>query len=122
MTNAFSREDKSKIGERNWILKPISLNAKFKKCKVFNDELPKYWIELIVDDFSLNLKKKELLNLIKIMEFITEYRKFQDSYNRTLKYKFLRPYYEILDTDKDPKVLNYNVNPNARLWWKYVVE
>lgn len=82
-------------------MEPISLNAKFKKNKNFDDEVPKYWVQLIVDDFSLNLKKKELLNLIKIMEFITEYKKFQDSYNRTLKYKFLRPYFKIFDEHKD---------------------
>lgn len=51
----------------------------------------------------MNLKKKEILNLIKIMEYATEYRKFQDSYNKTLKYNFLRPQYAILEEEKDEK-------------------
>ena len=103
-------------------MEPISLNAKFKKNKIFNDQISKYWVQLIVDYFSLNMKKKELLNLIKIVEFITEYRKFQDSYNRTLKYKFLRPFHKIFDKEKDQSCVSYNVNPNARMWWKYAIE
>lgn len=98
------------------------MNAKLRMTDHIDHETPKYWVELVIDEFSLNLKKKELLNLIKIMEFVTAYRNFQDSYNRTIKYKFLRPQYSILEKEKDEKCTNYNVNPNARQWWKYAIE
>jgi hypothetical protein len=56
------------------------------------------------------------------MEYITAYRKFLDSYNKTLKYKFLRPQYAILEKEQVNKCEDYNVNPNARMWWKYAIE
>ena len=119
---AFGEIESSQSDKLNYILKPISVKANFKTTKHFDKETPKYWVQLIVDDFSLNLKKKELLNLIKIMDFITKYRKFLDSYNKTLKYKFLRPQYSILDKEVDEKCTEYNINPNAKQWWKYSIE
>lgn len=56
------------------------------------------------------------------MEYITQYRNFQDSYNRTIKYKFLRPKYEILEDELDESCEKYNHNPNARMWWRYAIE
>ena len=96
--------------------------AKLSKSQHFDSETPKYLIQLVVDDFSLNLKKKELLNLLKMMEYITAYRKFLDSYNKTIKYKFLRPHYAILEKEQDDGCSSHNGNPNARMWWKYAIE
>jgi hypothetical protein len=106
----------------NYILCPISIKAKFKKSDFIDKDTPKYWVKLVIDEFTLTLKKKELLNLIKIMEFITQYRKFQDSYNKTIKYKFLRPEYGIFDEEKDERVTTYNKNHNARQWLKYAID
>jgi hypothetical protein len=124
LADAFTKEEQKEPKDFNWIMKPIIFQAycKLNKGETIDTENAKYWIKFIVDDFSLNLKKKELINLIKIMELITAYRKFQDSYNRTLKYKFLRPYYQIMDEEKDQNCKNYRINPNAKMWWRYVVE
>ena len=122
IVDTFNFSDEKDKNEINYIMKPISANVRLRTSNKFDNKTPKYWVEMIVDNFSLNLKKKELINIIKIVERITQYQKFQDSYNITQKYKFLRPIYSILDERKFDKCKNYNANPNAKVWWKYAIE
>ena len=94
--DTFSINEEKDKAEINYIMRPISANVRLKTSHKFDNKTPKYWIEIVVEDFSLNLIKKELINIIKIIERVTQYQKFQDTYNKTQKYNFLRPIYSIL--------------------------
>ena len=83
IVDTFSINEEKDKAEINYIMRPISANVRLKTSHKFDNKTPKYWIEMVAEDFSLNLKKKELINIIKIIERITQYQKFKDTYNKT---------------------------------------
>ena len=58
-----------------------------------------------------------------MLELFNEYKKFQERFYNTRKYKFLRPEFTVLSRHK-PSVLSgsWFKNENAVLWWRYAFE
>ncbi len=105
-----------------FVFNPFLIVSMISKLRLNNEEkeIPEdesrthLWINL--EQFHINILKSQYDCIFKIMNHVSEYRRFQFNYYETRKFHYFRP--EIggllmISKDKDKE------NPNARKMWRY---
>jgi len=111
------------------------LEVKFKQnaadlIDLFDNITPNIDISIILENFHIDIVKKQFDTVILILNHITQYQHFQAAYYETRKFKFYRPKEELvknlnleIDADKvELKEDKENRRKTIREWWVYSIK
>lgn len=79
------------------------------------------WINLEI--FDIDIKKNQFDCIIRILNHISNYQRFQFNYYETRKFRAFRPKVKILDSQRPNQLRSPEIkNENAIIWFKYAIK
>ena len=121
MSNFF-KEDKDKAEGIEYLIQPISLEAKMKQNQTNNDiHEPRNTLFINLDKFNFLIRKMQFDCLIRAINEFSNYQKFQYDFDNTIKYKKFKPKYKLSDNDNN-KQKNIPRKELIMSWWKYAIK
>jgi hypothetical protein len=79
------------------------------------------WINL--EKFDIDIQKNQFDCIIRILNHISNYQRFQFNYYETRKFRAYRPKFKILDSQRPNQLSCSEIkNENALLWFKYAIK